>query len=501
MKIFKKRLISLLVLVFLFKIFLFFVFCDQPLNIVDEHHYNKLALSLFERGEFGWAPGKLTAIRPPLYPAFLCVIYRIFGPNSHNWVRFIQILISLASGFLVYLLAKRLFRQEKIALFASLFFLFYPSLIIFNYLILTETLFIFLFLLALLFLISAIFVNGNGENKKSSFGRWKLTIYLLVAGIFWGLASLTRSVTYPLVPLVGLFLFFIWPKKRQWVMASFIFVIAVTLTLAPWMIRNYRVFGHFIAVDTMGGLNLYMGNYDYTPLHRAWAAVDNPSEIAWYRGHEKELHGLNEAEKQRWTIKEALEFMKKHPGLTALRTLIKTANFWQLERAIIAGMRAGYFPALRNRALEIFIAISIFCSYVFITILGVSGLIWRITVGGKLNVEGQIVSDRPSLERKLPESIWHSLRFVDWLIILIILYFTGIHAIVFGHSRYHLPLIPVLCIYASFLGCNFRKLWLEHREHFWRVFVPVCMIFGCFWGYDIFIGSKDKILALIRILL
>jgi hypothetical protein len=31
-----------------------------------------------------------------------------------------------------------------------------------------------------------------------------------------------------------------------------------------------------------------------------------------------------------------------------------------------------------------------------------------------------------------------------WLILLIILFVTAIHSIVFGHSRYHLPLVPFL---------------------------------------------------------
>ncbi|GAB6162476.1 hypothetical protein JCM12298_16350 [Desulfothermus naphthae] len=278
-------------------------------------------------------------------------------------------------------------------------------------------------------------------------------------------------------------------------MACVIFVTAVILTLTPWMIRNYRVFGHFVAVDTMGGLNLYMGNYEHTPLHRAWAAVDNPPEIAWYRGHEKELHGLNEAEKQRWAIKKAIEFMKRYPAHTAVRTLIKTANFWQLERAIIAGMQRGYFPGLSNRLLEVFIVSSILCGYVFISIFGFCGLIWRVTIGRKLNVEEKVVRHGLSLERRLPNPTRRSLRFIDWLIILIIFYFTAIHAIVFGHSRYHLPLIPLLCIYAAFFWCYFRRIYEEHRQYFWRVFVPVCTIFGCFWIYDVFIGSKDKILA------
>ena len=316
-------------------------------------------------------------------------------------------------------------------------------------------------------------IPGSRNDQKC------VWIYLFLAGVFWGLASLTRSVTYPLTPLVGLFLILIWPKKRQGLIAAAIFVTVVGLTLSPWIVRNYRVFGHFVAVDTMGGLNLYMGNYEHTPLHRAWAAVNNPPGKKWSSGHTKELKGLNEAERQRWAIKRALEFMKEHPKLTILRMVIKTANFWQPERTIIAGMQKGYFPRLRKKLVVVLITLSILSSYIFIVILGFCGLLWILTKWRILNGECRI----------------------HCLFVLIIFYFTAIHAIVFGHSRYHLPLIPLLCIYASYLLVHFREIWRDQRKPFCCIFVSVCLVFGCFWAYDIFIGSKEKVMAFLRVLL
>ena len=306
-------------------------------------------------------------------------------------------------------------------------------------------------------------------------------LYIFLAGVFWGLASLTRSVTYPLTPFIALFLVFASRNKKRGILAAVLFLSATVLTLSPWIIRNYRVFGHLVAVDTMGGLNLYMGNYEHTPLHRAWAAVDNPPEIAWYRGHEKELKGLNEAEKQRWAIKKALEFMKEHPGLTVLRSLIKTANFWQLERTIIAGMQKGIFPGLQNKLIEIILALSIVLAYVTVAILGFSGLLLRILNHPGAFPEGYVQKGRAE-------------KFADWLIFLIISYFTAIHAVVFGHSRYHLPLIPLLGIYAAYLIVNFQTI-RQNQPKFKIILGLVFLIFACFWSYDILIGSKDKVIA------
>ncbi len=302
--------------------------------------------------------------------------------------------------------------------------------------------------------------------------------YLILAGIFWGLASLVRSVPYPLTPFVGVFLFLVWPNKRKGLLAGLIFFLAAMVTLSPWIIRNYKVFGHFVAVDTMGGLNLYMGNYAHTPLHRAWAAVDNPPEIAWYRGHEKELAHLNEAEKQRWAIKEALVFIKEHPGLTALRTVIKAANFWQLERTIIAGMQKGFFPGLKNKVLETISALSIPLSYVLVAILGFCGLLEETI---------------PCLEKK--KCLSSGRCPMVWLFWLLILYFTAIHALVFGHSRYHLPLVPLLCLFSAYLVFSFKEIYSLRRNEFRKIFISVVSIFSIIWIYDVFIGSWDKIEA------
>ncbi|WP_022853584.1 hypothetical protein [Thermodesulfatator atlanticus] len=307
--------------------------------------------------------------------------------------------------------------------------------------------------------------------------------YIALAGVFWGLASLVRSIPYPLTPFVAVFLFLVWPNKRQGLLVGLVFFLAVFVTLSPWIIRNYQTFGHFVAVDTMGGLNLYMGNYEHTPLHRAWAAVDNPPEIAWYHGHEKELASLNEAEKQRWAIKEALAFMKEHPGLTALRTVIKAANFWQLERTIIAGMQKDYFPGLQNRFLEIVFALSILLAYVLVAIFGFSGLFWETSTC--LTKKKVLTSSCTAL----------------WFFWLIILYFTAIHALVFGHSRYHLPLVPILCMYAAFLTVSFKEIWQTKRRFLLKIMIPVSVFFGAIWIYDVFIGSREKIEALLQKLL
>src|SRR5262249_54493118 len=121
---------------------------DLPLQIVDEQHYTQLAANVVAGNGFGWGPGSLTSIRPPLYPGMVAAVWTLWGSPSLQAVRVVQIGLSLISIVVLYSIARRLF-NERTALVASAIFAFYPSLLFSNVLLLTETLFIMLLLIAL----------------------------------------------------------------------------------------------------------------------------------------------------------------------------------------------------------------------------------------------------------------------------------------------------------------------------------------------------------------
>ncbi len=108
--------------------------------VADEQHYVRLAGNIAEGNGFAWAPGEPTSIRPPLYPAMLAATWALAGSRSLQAVRAGQIALSLLTAWLVYLLGARLY-GPSIGRTAALVFWLYPSLIFFDFLILTETLF------------------------------------------------------------------------------------------------------------------------------------------------------------------------------------------------------------------------------------------------------------------------------------------------------------------------------------------------------------------------
>lgn len=112
---------------------------DLGIRIVDEAHYHTLATSLVEGRGFAFENGP-TSIRPPLYPAFVAAVWAVTGTRSLQAVRAVQIGLALMTTLLVFGLGRDLFGQQA-GLAAATLACFYPSLLVSNYLLLTEVLF------------------------------------------------------------------------------------------------------------------------------------------------------------------------------------------------------------------------------------------------------------------------------------------------------------------------------------------------------------------------
>src|SRR5262249_45752919 len=124
-------------------------------GIVDEQHYRWIATNIYEHGEFAAAAGNPTSIRPPLYPGLISAIWFFTSPQNLQAVRAVQIALSLATAIVVFFIGRRLFGYRT-ACYAAAFTWLYPSLIFFDFLILTETLFTFLLLSFVLLLVMLI---------------------------------------------------------------------------------------------------------------------------------------------------------------------------------------------------------------------------------------------------------------------------------------------------------------------------------------------------------
>jgi 4-amino-4-deoxy-L-arabinose transferase-like glycosyltransferase len=424
-------------------------------RIVDEQHYIELADSLYEGRGFAWADGQATSIRPPLYPAFVASIWTIAGGRSLVAVRVVQMGLALVTVWLVYRLGASMF-DEGTGAAAALAVALYPSLLFANVTLLTETLFTFL-------LVSTMWLCHVALRDRS-------LAKAAMAGTCCGLAALTRSVLWPF-PLVAasVILFAAGRSWRRGLAMAAVFCACHAAVLSPWSVRNSSLQGVFVAVDTLSGFNLWMANSEGTPSDRMWAAVSQGGDQRMAAAIASEFPGrrLTEGEKDKWGREAALRFMLSHPAVTATRSLRKFGDFWGLDRELLAGIAQGVYSPPRLAGLLMGAAVML--AYPAAMVLAVIG-IWL------------------SRKRNWPTHV---------MVGALILFVCAVHTIVFGHSRYRLPLMPFLLIYAAAAVCT--QSWRMPPASRWRVAGAGTMIaaLGAIWIQEVLIRDADRVRALL----
>jgi 4-amino-4-deoxy-L-arabinose transferase-like glycosyltransferase len=433
---------------------------ETQLKIVDEQHYHQLATNLVQGNGFAWGPGQLTSMRPPLYPAVIALIWTVTGTDNLIVVRIVQVALSLFTVVLVYLLGFRLYNREVATVAAGLFCL-YPSLVGFNFLILTETLFTFLLCS---FVLTVVLLLQTGRMR-----------FAWLAGGLLGLAALTRSVMWPfpllLIPLL------LW--KMPYPVAIRLktvgaLLLGYLLVMTPWVVRNTQLQHTLTVVDAMGGVTLRMGNYQYTPINRAWDPMTLHGENSIYdelRKEHPDASRWTEGQKDKWAQRKAVAYVVEHPGVTIHRSMIKFASFWGLERTIIAGWQQGlyhpprWFVWLGTAVIPI--------AYVLVMLLASFGMSQTVAEG----------------------------RGVHLFVLLVIAFITAVHTVAFGHPRYHLPLIPFLCIFAS--AAVMLVEWGFVRRGVRQAIAPVlvCVLWLIIWSRELLVVESERIHHLLSALL
>jgi 4-amino-4-deoxy-L-arabinose transferase-like glycosyltransferase len=222
----------------------FFIYFPQITD--DSRVYSNLATTWLQHGIYGQTPGgppgqpiMATDARLPGYPAFLAVIFWLFGAGNYKAVLLAQILFDVATCFIVADLARRTV-SERAPQIAFLLAALCPFLANYAAAELTETLEIFFTVLALD--LAAAAMNRMNAGKKVV-SLWAATGAAIAASI------LLRPDGGILLAAVLLYLIFNACASRRNARMALFFVIAVGLfalaPLIPWTIRNLRTLHHF----------------------------------------------------------------------------------------------------------------------------------------------------------------------------------------------------------------------------------------------------------------
>jgi 4-amino-4-deoxy-L-arabinose transferase-like glycosyltransferase len=453
-----RALLALVLAGALLRLALWAWFWDIPPHIADEKDYTGLAATLARHGEFAFRPGEPVSIRPPLYPAVVAAVYRLSGLDNFQAVRLLQAALSLLNVVLLYRLGAEV-SSRRVGLWLAGLYGFYPTLLGYNNLLLTEVLFTLLLSAACYTVVL--------------FYRRDAILYLALTGGLLGLAALTRSVVWVSPPLLAGYVLLTGKGGfgRRLVAAGAL-VLTFSVTVAPWAVRNTRVEKTFVAIDCMGGRNFMMGNYRHTPLYRSWDAISLEGEKSWI--HELSVaHPLSDRTTQgeidKLALGEGLRFVAENPGLTLKRDAVKCFDFWGLERELAGGASQGYFGAL-PRPVTIVLAALVLGAYAVLMFLGLFGVVLA-----------------PPNDRR-----------VHWFFLLVMAFICGMHALTFGHSRYHLPLMPLVLFYSASAVTNARTIWLRRRDWRFALALGLCVALVAGWAWGAVAGDWERCLDMLR---
>jgi 4-amino-4-deoxy-L-arabinose transferase-like glycosyltransferase len=226
-----------------------------PGVVDDSRFYANIAENWLQHGVYGITnSGAIvpTLSRLPGYPAFLAVIFALLGDENFRAVLLVQVLLDLATCFLIADMARRLF-GDRAAQAAFLFAALCPFLANYAAAALTETLEIFFTALALNLALRGL---GVGETRPAHPG-----LVWLGCGASVGAAILLRPDGGILLAAIGGYLFWMLLRSLQthragagtarlftlrtilW--AGVLVAAAATAPLIPWTLRNLHTLHRF----------------------------------------------------------------------------------------------------------------------------------------------------------------------------------------------------------------------------------------------------------------
>ncbi|TAK34801.1 MAG: hypothetical protein EPO21_08510 [Chloroflexota bacterium] len=256
------------------------------LNAGDGPIYDQLATNMLS-GQGYSLDGLPTATKPPGYPWFLAGVYALFGVN-YIAVRAVQLTLLAMVAALVFYMGRRWF-GSRAAVLGSTLVAMDPLMAYLSGSLLSESLAIFVVAVATCGLI---FPTDRPTLVRAA-----------VVGMLWGLAILIRTNVSLILPWL---LLWVWMdiKGRRGLRVGAVLTISAMLTLVPWSVRNYSVFGTPIAISTVGG-----GTF--------WGANNPVADGRWVGADLQYLlpphPALPEVELDRYYYSQAFAWIGEHP--------------------------------------------------------------------------------------------------------------------------------------------------------------------------------------------
>ena len=355
--------------------------------------------------------GELTSFRPPLYPAFLALVYFIAGVGTNRFfiARLVQTLLAASMAPLTYALALRFFPdRRRVAVIAAWVISLYPMLVLYPLSLATENLFFVLTLSSVLVLLKASeSLETPAVPQKPLLPFWQAIFqarWFILAGILLGLTALTRSVA---LAFAGLAVLWVWFMLRQWKMAAVVFATLALVTL-PWMVRNSLLHHRLVGIESALGYDLYLGYYP-----SGTGTFQYPQSLDL-------MSMLDDGLRDQVGRARAWEFIQADPGRFPTLVVLRAGHFFGLERRVLTYFYSNDYFGYMPTPLLLAIAALVLLPFVFISTSSVFGL---------------------ALVRWRKETS---------LLALFLFGYITPHLLIIAEDRFHLTTVPFLAILAAF---------------------------------------------------
>lgn len=392
----------------------------EPQELHDPFFYMFYAGRIAEGHGYRLLDGTPTAYYPIGYPATLGGVFALLKhtPLPENYVMasaFLNVFLGVATVGLAYAVAQRLF-DATVGLVAALILALFPNLVYQTGTPLTETLFNFTVMAALLMLFSMDWPQRRIET-------WRLAAF----GVLLGYSALVRPISLPFLGILVIVLLaggYGWRRALQHTGVAAAAMFAVIL---PWTLRNVIVMDAPVLISTNLGDDLCMGHYPGAPGHFTLPDVCFSSSYERFKRPEYETRRDNDNRKR------ALVFARDHPGAEVKLIPKKARWIWDHDHDGLDAVESYGADRFIDAGLHTFL-VHVADGYFFVV----------MAIGGV----GLVGLVRP----------WWEPRRVFFLLALLL--FAFVPLVFFGDARFHVPSVPLISVAAAWaivIGARFRS--------------------------------------------
>lgn len=255
-----------------------------------------------------------TAWEPPVYPYLTAGVFKVFGIYTRKSAFILLVINSIFSALTcipLFHVARRIFGL-KVAKWSAWTWALMPYAMYWAVKWIWET------SITQFLLVTLLLVTLQLEEENQSYRRWALW------GLLWGCAALTNPSVLSVLPFFGLWLVYRRLRARKsWLLPPALAALVFCATISPWLVRNYRTFGHFVFIRSNFGAEFRMGNGPRA--QGLWMSWLHPShnvlEIKKYKA-------LGELAYVAARKQQALDWIRSNPAQFATISFRKFIFYW-----------------------------------------------------------------------------------------------------------------------------------------------------------------------------